>query len=204
MIVTRTAASNLTLFCVGGLEQVHCCKRSHCPSALWPWWYNLQHGQLLRKQRSIPLTFFLFLTKYLTVKALTRYIIILAISGALYNIISVPPEKTNAKDTLQGAKVLCSIVPTNKSHPSYYHSFGKSPPRKCDLYLSFDLRNTLLFPPAMSENYVVFIEQPIKMDLLKIVTCKLRGKALSEGIYWDPKQETVFHLIDKRTGEVRC
>lgn len=98
--------------------------------------------------------------------------------GALYNIISVPPEKTNAKDTLQGAKVLCSIVPTNKSHPSYYHSF------------------------AMSENYVVFIEQPIKMDLLKIVTCKLRGKALSEGIYWDPKQETVFHLIDKRTGEV--
>lgn len=55
----------------------------------------------------------------------------------------------------------------------------------------------------MSENYVVFIEQPIKMDLLKIVTCKLRGRALSEGIYWDPKQETVFHLVDKRTGEVR-
>ncbi|XP_040007461.1 beta,beta-carotene 9',10'-oxygenase-like isoform X1 [Xiphias gladius] len=98
--------------------------------------------------------------------------------GALYNIIRVPPEKTDAKDTLQGAKILCSIVPANKSHPSYYHSF------------------------AMSENYVVFIEQPIKMDLLKIVTCKLRGKALSEGIYWDPKLETVFHLVDKRTGEV--
>ncbi len=64
--------------------------------------------------------------------------------------------------------------------------------------------NTLLVLPAMSENYVVFIEQPIKMDLLKIVTCKLRGRALSEGIYWDPKLETVFHLVDKRTGEVRC
>ncbi|XP_042286030.1 beta,beta-carotene 9',10'-oxygenase-like [Thunnus albacares] len=98
--------------------------------------------------------------------------------GALYNIISVPPEKKDAKDTLQGAKVLCSIVPANKSHPSYYHSF------------------------AMSENYVVFIEQPIKMNLLKIVTCKLRGKALSEGIYWDPNQETVFHLVHKKTGEV--
>lgn len=47
------------------------------------------------------------------------------IPGALYNIIKVPPEKTDAKDTLQGAKVLCSIVPENKSHPSYYHSFGK-------------------------------------------------------------------------------
>ncbi|KAM9729680.1 carotenoid-cleaving dioxygenase, mitochondrial-like [Menidia menidia] len=98
--------------------------------------------------------------------------------GALYNIIRVPPEKTDSKDTLQGAQVLCSIAPANKSHPSYYHSF------------------------AMSENYVVFIEQPIKMDLFKIVTCKIRGKALSSGIYWDPKLETVFHLVDKRTGEV--
>uniref|UniRef100_A0A669CMX5 Carotenoid-cleaving dioxygenase, mitochondrial n=1 Tax=Oreochromis niloticus TaxID=8128 RepID=A0A669CMX5_ORENI len=98
--------------------------------------------------------------------------------GVLYNIIRVPPEKTESKDTLQGAKILCSIVPANKSHPSYYHSF------------------------AMSENYVVFIEQPVKMDLLKIVTCKIRGKALSDGIYWDPKQETVFHLVNKHTGEV--
>uniref|UniRef100_A0AAX7T580 Carotenoid-cleaving dioxygenase, mitochondrial n=1 Tax=Astatotilapia calliptera TaxID=8154 RepID=A0AAX7T580_ASTCA len=97
--------------------------------------------------------------------------------GVLYNIIRVPPEKTESEDTLQGAKILCSIVPANKSHPSYYHSF------------------------AMSENYVVFIEQPVKMDLLKIVTCKLRGKALSDGIYWDPKQETVFHLVNKHTGE---
>nr|XP_033501374.1 beta,beta-carotene 9',10'-oxygenase isoform X3 [Epinephelus lanceolatus] len=101
-----------------------------------------------------------------------------AIPGALYNIIRVPPEKKDATETLEGAKVLCSIVPVNKSHPSYYHSF------------------------AMSENYIVFIEQPIKMDLLKIVTCNLRGKALNEGIYWDPKLETVFHVINKHTGEV--
>uniref|UniRef100_A0A3P9LRM9 Carotenoid-cleaving dioxygenase, mitochondrial n=1 Tax=Oryzias latipes TaxID=8090 RepID=A0A3P9LRM9_ORYLA len=98
--------------------------------------------------------------------------------GALYNIIKVPPEKADIKETLQGAEVLCSITPANKSHPSYYHSF------------------------AMSENYVVFIEQPVKMDLLKIVTCNIRGKALSQGIYWDPNQETVFHLVDKHTGKV--
>ena len=55
----------------------------------------------------------------------------------------------------------------------------------------------------MSENYVVFIEQPIKMDLLKIVTSKVRGKGLSDAIYWDPQQETVFHLVDKHTGQVR-
>ncbi|KAL0174353.1 hypothetical protein M9458_030321, partial [Cirrhinus mrigala] len=54
----------------------------------------------------------------------------------------------------------------------------------------------------MSENYVVFIEQPIKMDLLKIVTGKLRGKGINEGIYWDPKRNTVFHVINKHTGKL--
>lgn len=63
---------------------------------------------------------------------------------------------------------------------------------------------TLLLLAAMSENYVVFIEQPIKMDLMKIVTCKLRGKAMSDGIYWDPKLETVFHVVNKKNGEVGC
>lgn len=47
-------------------------------------------------------------------------------TGALYNIIRVPPEKSEAAETLHGAKVLCSIVPEHKSHPSYYHSFGTS------------------------------------------------------------------------------
>lgn len=54
----------------------------------------------------------------------------------------------------------------------------------------------------MSETYVVFIEQPIKMDLLKIVTGKLRGKSISDGFSWDPKLNTLFHLIHKQTGEV--
>ncbi|TWW74831.1 Beta,beta-carotene 9',10'-oxygenase [Takifugu flavidus] len=124
--------------------------------------------------------------------------------GALYNIIRVPPEKTEATETLHGAKVLCSIVPKDKSHPSYYHSFGApaSPVTSVSSTLAPPTGNISLLLPAMSENYVVFIEQPIKMDLLKIVTCKLRGKALSEGIYWDAGQDTVFHLVHKHTGEV--
>ncbi|XP_048838566.1 carotenoid-cleaving dioxygenase, mitochondrial-like isoform X1 [Brienomyrus brachyistius] len=97
--------------------------------------------------------------------------------GAFYNIIRVPPEKAGPEDTLQEAKVVCSIPSAIKNKPSYYHSF------------------------AMSENYVVFIEQPLKLDLLQILTGKLRGRALNEGIYWDPNQETVFHVVNKHTGE---
>ncbi|KAM6932109.1 beta-carotene oxygenase 2b [Lycodopsis pacificus] len=100
------------------------------------------------------------------------------VKGATYNIIRVPPTKTTSQDTLEGATVLCSIPSVDKSKPSYYHSF------------------------AMSETYVVFIEQPIKMDLLKIVTGKLRGKSISDGVFWDPKFNTIFHLINKQTGVV--
>lgn len=55
----------------------------------------------------------------------------------------------------------------------------------------------------MTENYVVFVEQPIKMDLFKIVTGKLRRKSISDGFLWDPKCNTIFHLIHKKSGEVR-
>ncbi|XP_074535969.1 carotenoid-cleaving dioxygenase, mitochondrial-like [Halichoeres trimaculatus] len=98
--------------------------------------------------------------------------------GAYYNIICVPPTKEKADDTLEGAKVLCSIPSVDKSKPSYYHSFG------------------------MSENYVVFIEQPIKMDLLKIAAGKLITKSISDSFSWDPKLNTIFHLIHKQTGKV--
>ncbi|XP_076867978.1 carotenoid-cleaving dioxygenase, mitochondrial isoform X2 [Brachyhypopomus gauderio] len=98
--------------------------------------------------------------------------------GTSYNIIRVPPGQDSPSDTLHGAKLLCSITPVHKNRPSYYHSF------------------------AMSKNYVVFIEQSVKMDLFKIMTCKMRGKNISDGIYWDPNQETLFHLVDKHTGKV--
>lgn len=98
--------------------------------------------------------------------------------GSHYNIIRVPPTKQNEEETLEGATVLCSIPSKDKAKPSYYHSF------------------------AMSENYVVFIEQPIKMDLVKIVSGKLTGNSISDSIYWDPKLNTIFHLIHKQTGKV--
>ncbi|XP_053729065.1 carotenoid-cleaving dioxygenase, mitochondrial-like [Synchiropus splendidus] len=101
-----------------------------------------------------------------------------SVKGAHYNIIRVPATKTSPDETLEGATVLCSIPSEQKSKASYYHSF------------------------AMSENYVVFIEQPVKMDLLKIATGKLTGKSICDGFSWDPKINTIFHLINKHTGTV--
>ncbi|NWI07569.1 BCDO2 oxygenase, partial [Tichodroma muraria] len=98
--------------------------------------------------------------------------------GSSYNIIRVPPQESGHGDTLEGAKVLCSIPPMDRAKPSYYHSFG------------------------MTENYIVFIEQPLKLNLLKIITSKLRGKAIYDGISWEPQHNTYFHVVNKHTGEV--
>ncbi|NXE70194.1 BCDO2 oxygenase, partial [Calcarius ornatus] len=99
--------------------------------------------------------------------------------GSSYNIIRVPPQESGQGDTLEGAKVLCSIPPRNRAKPSYYHSFG------------------------MTENYIIFIEQPLKLDLVKIITSKLRGKPIYDGISWEPQHNTYFHVVNKHTGEVR-
>ncbi|MBN3312584.1 BCDO2 oxygenase, partial [Atractosteus spatula] len=64
------------------------------------------------------------------------------------------------------------------------------------------LTGPALVVPAMSENYVVFIEQPIRLDLLAIMTSRVRGRVLSKGILWEPDRDTVFHVCNKRTGEL--
>ncbi|XP_045059913.2 carotenoid-cleaving dioxygenase, mitochondrial isoform X3 [Desmodus rotundus] len=98
--------------------------------------------------------------------------------GSCYNIIRVPPEKVDLGDTIQGAEVICSIASAESLKPSYYHSFG------------------------MTKNYIIFIEQPLKMNLRKIVTSKIRGKPFSDGIRWEPQYNTRFHVVDKHTGQL--
>ncbi|KAM4651554.1 carotenoid-cleaving dioxygenase, mitochondrial-like [Discoglossus pictus] len=97
--------------------------------------------------------------------------------GTSYNIIKVPAQKSKSDETLEGAKVLCSIEPTEKTKPSYYHSFG------------------------MTENYIVFIEQPLKLNIINILASKIRGKSFLNSVSWEPELSTVFHVVNKMTGE---
>ncbi|XP_024903268.1 beta,beta-carotene 9',10'-oxygenase isoform X2 [Pteropus alecto] len=98
--------------------------------------------------------------------------------GSCYNVIRVPPEKVDLGDTIHGAQVICSIASAERMKPSYYHSFG------------------------MTKNYIIFIEQPLKMNLWKMVTSKIRGKAFSDAISWEPQYNTQFHIVDKHTGQL--
>ncbi|XP_074256682.1 carotenoid-cleaving dioxygenase, mitochondrial isoform X3 [Saimiri boliviensis] len=98
--------------------------------------------------------------------------------GFSYKVIRVPPEKVGLGETIHGAQVICSIASAEKGTPSYYHSFG------------------------MTRNYIIFIEQPLKMNLWKIATSKIRGKAFSDGLSWEPQCNTQFHVVDKHTGQL--
>uniref|UniRef100_A0A3Q3E5N9 Beta-carotene 15, 15-dioxygenase 2, like n=1 Tax=Hippocampus comes TaxID=109280 RepID=A0A3Q3E5N9_HIPCM len=102
-------------------------------------------------------------------------------SGFFYNIIRVPPpEETGVSEDcadLYGAKVLCSIRASEPRKPSYYHSF------------------------VMSENYIVFVEQPIKLDLLKFMLYRIQGKSFHKVMSWEPRYDTIFHLVDRHTGK---
>uniref|UniRef100_A0A3Q1BZR9 Beta-carotene 15, 15-dioxygenase 2, like n=1 Tax=Amphiprion ocellaris TaxID=80972 RepID=A0A3Q1BZR9_AMPOC len=102
-------------------------------------------------------------------------------SGFFYNIIRVPPPEENAakedSEDLNGAQVICSIQASESRKPSYFHSF------------------------VMSENYIVFVEQPIKLDLLKFMLYRIAGKSFHKVMTWDPTYETIFHLVNRHTGK---
>ena len=55
----------------------------------------------------------------------------------------------------------------------------------------------------MTENYIVFAEQPLVVNGFKLATCTPKGKPLTDCLEWNDKQPTRFHLIHKSTGNVR-
>ncbi|KAE8608289.1 hypothetical protein XENTR_v10011450 [Xenopus tropicalis] len=79
------------------------------------------------------------------------------------------------KSLLKHAEVVCSIPSYRLLSPSYYHSFG------------------------LTENYVIFIEQPLKLDIVKLATAYFRGVNWASCITFNGDEKTWFHIIDRRT-----
>ncbi|MBZ3872905.1 Beta,beta-carotene 15,15'-monooxygenase [Sciurus carolinensis] len=59
----------------------------------------------------------------------------------------------------------------------YYHSFG------------------------ITENYVVFLEQPFRLDILKMATAYMRGVSWASCMAFHREDKTYIHIIDQRTGK---
>ncbi|XP_018594383.1 beta,beta-carotene 15,15'-dioxygenase [Scleropages formosus] len=95
-----------------------------------------------------------------------------------YTIFKVPPiAKDVPKGTpaLKNLEVLCSVPCRSLLTPSYYHSFG------------------------MTDNYIIFIEQPLKLDILKMATAYMRHTNWASCLKYNPEDDTLIHLIDRKT-----
>ncbi|KAJ8785863.1 hypothetical protein J1605_006823 [Eschrichtius robustus] len=76
---------------------------------------------------------------------------------------------------LKHMAVFCSIASRTLLSPSYYHSFG------------------------VTESYIVFLEQPFKMDILKMATAYIRGVSWASCLAFHREDKTYIHIIDQRT-----
>lgn len=61
----------------------------------------------------------------------------------------------------EGAEIVAEIPFTSKRYPSYYHSF------------------------AITKDKIVFIESPLRLDLLKLATSSITKKSFSDAMSWD-------------------
>lgn len=93
--------------------------------------------------------------------------------------VPVVPEKDKGKNApaLKNVEVICTLPCRSLLTPSYYHSFG------------------------ITDNYLIFIEQPLKLDILKMATAYMRGVNWASCLKYSPEENCLIHLIDRKTGK---
>uniref|UniRef100_A0AAQ5YZ59 Beta-carotene oxygenase 1, like n=2 Tax=Amphiprion ocellaris TaxID=80972 RepID=A0AAQ5YZ59_AMPOC len=98
-----------------------------------------------------------------------------------YVIFKVPADasdKEHKKPALRKVQQVCSIPFRSTLFPSYFHSFG------------------------MTENYIVFVEQAFKLDIIKLATAYFRGVNWGGCLKFDKDDINLFHVINRKTGKV--
>jgi len=99
-------------------------------------------------------------------------------TGPKYLVVKVPAPTSYSGDPWTEARVLSTVSSSWKSNMSYQHSF------------------------SITENYIIILEQPLLMSILKIATSQAKGRSLDQCLDWHPLEKTRFIIIDKKTGDV--
>jgi hypothetical protein len=82
---------------------------------------------------------------------------------------SVPIVSNNVLLAALNKMAVLATGPSSwKVNYSYYHSFG------------------------MSENYLVFIEQPLIVNSMKLITSQIKGKCMHDCMTWSPEEQVVY------------
>ncbi|KAJ6633290.1 Retinoid isomerohydrolase, partial [Pseudolycoriella hygida] len=98
--------------------------------------------------------------------------------GFYYAVIKIPPAFGRNETNYKGAKIVAEIPFTSKRYPSYYHSFG------------------------ITKDKMVFIEFPMRMDLLKLATSPFTHTAIFDALRWNSTEKTRFHVVSLINGKI--
>lgn len=78
-------------------------------------------------------------------------------------------DKGKNVHALKNVETVCTVPSRTLLTPSYYHSFG------------------------MTDNYFIFIEQPFKLDILKMATAYMRGVNWASCLKFCPEENVRDH-----------
>lgn len=80
-------------------------------------------------------------------------------------------------DTFSNTEIIGKIPIPNSLMPPYYHSFG------------------------YTENYIILINSPLRINIKKILGRKFSGISMRETFEWLDNTNTYIHVLDKKTGK---
>ncbi|XP_040563230.1 beta,beta-carotene 15,15'-dioxygenase [Lepeophtheirus salmonis] len=102
------------------------------------------------------------------------------VAGLKYHFIKFPkPEEgiMYARDYFPSDVKFVATLPTRfPHHLSYVHTFG------------------------LTDNYLIFCEQPWVSNMSKLMTCRSQGRSFKECLEWMPSENNRFYIIDKSSG----
>jgi carotenoid cleavage dioxygenase-like enzyme len=84
-----------------------------------------------------------------------------------YNLIKIP----NVEKPFENASIVCSIPMERTLNPAYYHSF------------------------SITENYYIFIEQPLVLSVPTLAMSHITGKSYSDCLTWKPNLRVCSALV---------
>lgn len=88
------------------------------------------------------------------------------------------PDKEHKKPALRKVKQVCNIPFHSTLFPSYFHSFG------------------------MTENYIIFVEQPFKLDILRLATAIFRRVTWASCLKYDKEDIVSYTCLITASWEV--
>lgn len=84
----------------------------------------------------------------------------------------------NGVSIVETGKLITTLPSSHTMATSYFHSFG------------------------LTENYIIFLEQSLKLSFKELIKGLITNKPFSNALKMNPNYDTKIHLINRHTGEV--